>query len=534
MKSEKINKELEALSAYVDGELSENEARELEQKIKLSEKLNEKVEELKNLKKLTSESFNKIPESPYFETKLMAEIESSKKPSVKIKKWSPVIGVTVLTIAIMLLLKLNPGLLNQIVEDQKTNIAGFYTENLKPLLFAADLDNEDIFNFAFYNQLPLDKTNQQYLHLGYEPNGKEFFEIKTAGFTGSGLNNLNHFITALKLNTKQKKEVDSILDTYAEDLQSQVLVNEKNTVAINPNLWNYNKAILADLLSYAEHANSSELTKMIPANYNYDRSSVNRMVRTVKASDDDEYIFLTPDTIFYGSYSFDKDKFKKEMESMKEELNKGLAEAQKELQNVEIQIKLDGNFTKLKKNKIKNNDFNIWIDSNTCKINLSKIDIPKINFPDFDSLGKHLAEAAKHFESFSFNFPKDGQVKGGYKFKIDFGDSSKSLDFNFNAPNADSLAKIEKFFSDSLAKKFNKNFNKKFKNFNFNGDSLSSFFKLFDDDSVMIIDKEMFQQQMEGIQEQMQLFREEMQKMQKNLPKISPQPPEKKKKSIEI
>ena len=86
MKTEKLHKELEMLSAYVDGELSENEARELEQKIKLSEKLSKQVDELKEIKKLTSSSFNKIPESPYFETKLIAEIERSKKPSVICRK----------------------------------------------------------------------------------------------------------------------------------------------------------------------------------------------------------------------------------------------------------------------------------------------------------------------------------------------------------------------------------------------------------------------------------------------------------------
>ncbi len=294
--------------------------------------------------------------------------------------------------------------------------------------------------------------------------------------------------------------MDSILETYADNLQGQVLVNENNTVAINPNLWNYNKAILADLLSFAERANKTELSKIVPANFSYDRSSVKNIVRTVKASDNSEYIFLTPDTIFYESYKFDKDKFKKEMAQMREEMKKGLAEVQKEFNNVNFEVKLDSNFAKLKKNISKNHHFNVWLDSNTCKINLSQIQIPKINLPDFDSLGEHLGEITKHLKSFSFNFPKNGQVNGHYHFKIDYGDSSNSVDLNFNAPNPDSLAKIEKFFSDSLGHKFNKNFFKKFKNFNFNPDSMSSMFDFFDNDSVMIIDRDMFKQQMEGIQ----------------------------------
>ena len=535
MKAEKLQKELEILSAYVDGELSENEARELEQKIKLSEKLSKQVEELKELKKLTFSSFSNIPDSPYFETKLIAEIERSKKPSVKIRKWSPVIGISVLTVALMFVLKLNPELFKKFVEDQKSNIAGFYTENLKPLLFAANLNNEDIFNFAFYNRLPLDNSNQKFLSLGYEPNGKEYFEIKKASSSNKSDNSLAKFVSALKLSDKQKVAMDSILETYADNLHGQVLVNANNTVAINPNLWNYNKAILADLLSFAGNINGVELSKMLPANYKYNRSSVNKIVRTVKASDDDKYIFITPDTIFYESYTFDKDKFKKDMDEMKEEMKKGLVEVQKEFKNMNFEVKLDSNFAKLKKNITKNHNFNVWVDSNTCKINLSQIQIPKINLPDFDSLGEHFSELTKHFKSFSFNFPKNGQINGHYHFKVNYGDSSNSIDLNFNAPNSDSLARIEKFFKDSLGGKFNKNFLNKFKSFRFNGDSLANIFKFFDDDSLMIIDRDMFQKQMEGIQKQMERFQEQMQKLQENLQKNIPEPPkEKKKKSIDI
>ncbi len=138
-------------------------------------------------------------------------------------------------------------------------------------------------------------------------------------------------------------------------------------------------------------------------------------------------------------------------------------------------------------------------------------------------------------KSFSFNFPKNGKISGQYHFKVDYGDSSNSLNFNFSAPNADSLAKIQKFFKDSLGTKFNKNFFKKFKNFHFNGDSLSNMFKFFGDDSMMIIDRDMFQKQMEGIQKQMQKFQEQMQKLEENLQKNNPeQQKTEKKKSIVI
>ena len=142
------SKDFELLSAYLDNEISYEERVQLEKSIKSSLLLQKKLEDLKKIKQLTSSAYNKIPASPYFETRLFASLESQKPWHKKLLKWSPAIGLAFATIIIMVVLKSNPQLLDNLVEQQKSNIAGFYKENLQPLLFAADLNNEDIFNFA--------------------------------------------------------------------------------------------------------------------------------------------------------------------------------------------------------------------------------------------------------------------------------------------------------------------------------------------------------------------------------------------------
>ena len=149
-----MNRDLELLSAYVDGEVSEQERLEIEQKLKLSPELQQELLKLQKLKKLTLSSSKRLDDSPYFETRLMARL-NDEKTGKKLKRWYPAIGFALFTILLMLFLKFNPDIINEVVEEQKSNIAGFYKENLKPLLFAADLTNEDIFNFAFYHQLPI-------------------------------------------------------------------------------------------------------------------------------------------------------------------------------------------------------------------------------------------------------------------------------------------------------------------------------------------------------------------------------------------
>ncbi len=493
-----LNKKYEKLSAYLDEELSSQEVKEIEEELKFSKELQDKLNELKRIKKLTSSSINRIPEAPYFETRLAASLNNKGHRFEKFRKWVPAISFTALAAVLMIFLKFNPGVITQLVEQQKTNLAGFYKENLKPLFFASDLSNEDIFNFAFSKQLPLDKSNGQYLKLGYAPNGKEFFEIKTSG-TAQPVDNLYRFVSTLKLNNNQKKQVDSILSSYAEDLQSQVLVNDKNTIAINPNLWNYNKAIVADLMSFARNANEQEFNKIVPAGYKYDYPEVAEVVKKVKDIKDNKYIFFTPDTIFTEPYEFDMNKFKTEMEIAKKEMKKGMEEARKQMIDMKINFKLDSSFAKLKNDSSWDKNFNVYIDSNLCRVQISKIVIPDIPMPDMDEVTKQVQEAMKNVPPIIIDLP--GGKGKSYSFKYEYRDSS-SNPVKVRIPNVDSILKSMGIFKgDSLL------YNGKWKKFF--PDSLVS--KL--NDSMKFLDKGEFQQEMKHLQKELEKMREEMKRL---------------------
>ncbi len=253
---------LELLSAYLDDELNAKDKSEVERLLSSSLEMRKELDDLKRIKQLGSR-INRIPDSPFFETRLMAEIESRKKNSSGIKRWIPAASLVALTIALMIVLKLDPDLIDKIWEDQKVAIAGFYKENLQPVLLAANLSNEDIFNFAFNNELPLDDSRQKYLLLGYDDSGKEFFEIRSSD-QKIKRQSYDEFVTAMNLDEKQKQTVDSIIGSYSKALEAQVLVNENNTIAINPNLWNLRKAIFADLLVASEKLNKAKFERIVP------------------------------------------------------------------------------------------------------------------------------------------------------------------------------------------------------------------------------------------------------------------------------
>ena len=199
MKNDIRNKEL--LSAYLDDELSPSEKTEIEKLLQTSLELKKQLEDLKRVKQLTQQ-VERIPESPFFETRLMSAIESQKSQRSGIKSWIPAAGLAVVTIAVMVVLKLNPGIINQMWNQQKDAIADFYKQNLQPVLFAANLTNDDIFNFAFNNELPLDNSRKQYLLLGYDDSGKEFFEIRKNN-KELKKDSYKDFISAMNLDQKQ-------------------------------------------------------------------------------------------------------------------------------------------------------------------------------------------------------------------------------------------------------------------------------------------------------------------------------------------
>ena len=520
-----IDKDIEVLSAYVDDELSPEEVGILEEKISISPQLQKKLAELKRLKKLTRSSVKKLPESPYFETKLLAVIEGNSLKR-RIKKWLPVTSIVVVTISLMLILKFNPGFLENMVEQQRSNLAGFYKENLKPLLFAANLSNEDIFNFAFYNKLPLDNTKKQYLELGSDSSGKEYFEIRTAGQENSN-DNFQRFVQTLDMNDSQKSRFDSIMSDYAEQLQSQVLVNDKNTVAINHNLWNYRKAIAADILNFAKLSNVKAVHEVMPALVHFETPDVERMVNSIKSADDNEYIFITPDSLFVDTFEFNKKEYQKEMNKFREDMRQSMEDLRNNkagMKEAAIKLKLDSTIARLRKSRKDEKDINVVIDSNLCRVHLNNIIIPRIQFPDMDSLEAMINEATKQVRAFSFTIPKLGKNINKFKYdvKVFPGDTVRSFKFYGNGPEADSLGRLYMqrfknhnfnfpFSQDSLAEWFNQNFG---------GDS-SFFGKPFN-----------LENRMKEFEKEMEKFKQEMDNLKKELKKDSVQ--FKRKKSVEV
>ncbi len=251
------------------------------------------------------------------------------------------------------------------------------------------------------------------------------------------------------------------------------------------------------------------------------------MVSSVKSADDNEYIFITPDSLFVDTFKFNKKEFQKDMDKFREDMQQSMEDFKNnrpEMQEASVKLKLDNTIAMLRKAPKSEKNINIFVDSNLCRVHLNNITIPRIELPDMDSLEAMINEATKQVRSFSFTIPKLDKNIGKFKYdvKVFPGDTVRSFKFYGNGPEADSLGRL---------------YMKQFKNnnwgFPFNQDSLAEWFNQnFQGDSAFFGSPMNLENRMKDFEKEMEKFKHEMDNLKKELKKDSVQ--EKPKKSVEV
>ncbi len=252
----------EQISAYIDRELNENEQHAVEEQLQKSATLRDTLNDLKS----TSQSVSSLPpldEDVWFETHLFEAINEKRtqKPFWDGYK-KPVMAFSTLCILFMLFFQFKPDFVKNILSEKSQALARL-SNNLKPLLFATNLTTDDMFNFAFNKVIPLNKENNQVIKLGTNPQGQNYIEVKNADMANAQMDYRN-FVNSLNLKPEQVNEMDKILDKYSDKIASAVLVDDKNTVAINSQIWNYHNQLRKELVDYAAQANPVAMRAITP------------------------------------------------------------------------------------------------------------------------------------------------------------------------------------------------------------------------------------------------------------------------------
>lgn len=355
----------------------------------------------------------------------MFDSRSETKP---IKKYLPIAALVIITAALMFYFKENrSGNLGQMVDKGKADLISLYTENLQPLLFGTDISTEDVFNFAFFQTLPLDKKEKDMLKISDEADGTTNYQVVPSSYK-SDTHNYENFIRFMAFDEKQKAGLDSLLESYQSELAEAVLTNKENTIAVNHNISLLQKAILSDIASYSQSINKPKISELFGSNFAIlDSRETMRLIDEVKRDTSSEYLVIGRDTAFTSRLEFDREKIERMLSRAKDSLPKEID------QDFNVRATPDKRIPPLprKRPKLDKNNFD---SSYTYTYVAPDFDFDQWQMENksFDSLKIVLTEMRENLKNLSFKFDTDSLRKSlQFEFKSDI-DSLENLEFEMN------------------------------------------------------------------------------------------------------
>lgn len=407
--------------------------------------------------------------------------------SSKFRKWFPAIALITVTIALMIFFRINrQGYTN--IQEQGKNLLDQYTSNLKPLFASSELNNEDIFNFALYRNLPIDKEKNKILELTTDSEGNDNYVIKPAEINPES-DNYNKFLKKFNFTAEQKVKIDSILESYKDELYSSVLIGENNSIAIDPALSFLQNSISADIYNITSSALSKISMNDIPVSQ--------FTISTEDLSEDlpsnnfvkKDYVIISPDTSFNLTCEVDREKL----------IHEAAKASKTGKTDKSISVFSTGEIFKLLPAPVSlpaTPKVVYWYDKNQLKITIPEVEYRKVT----GSLDYKLQNLSEELAGLSLKL-SDIKKLGEINFGIDHEngiDSFADFSFEFN------LKDINDLVSTSIQSVVKMKFNE-WDRFGFRIDSLNKILQKYPNDSIAIV-------KLNKINEELKRFNIEQQK----------------------
>ncbi len=307
-------KEMEQIiSLYVDGELDAVEAKKLEQYLVTHPAIAREIELLRTAKRLLSTK-QKLPKNDWFWLKLSNTIEETEHRSKKIFHIARP-AFTFASIAVMfaivigaLYLKDAP-VLHQFLADKKNQVENVYrnnimTGNILPLF--ANLNKEDVLNFALFGSISIDSSNNTSLQVqNTENKGSQIQIVRNQELPAPPVT-MTDFANEIGITNNQRDVVDSILGSYREKLQASVLVSENDEVAIHAELVDLNREMVSTIALCLEPRQRMRFQKFLDvrkAPYAVVEVNAPRVephniwTKIPRVSSSNNYVIISPDTV---------------------------------------------------------------------------------------------------------------------------------------------------------------------------------------------------------------------------------------------
>ncbi len=318
----------ELLAAYIDGGLTEEEQKFIEEELSKHPEYEEEIKRLRQVRSLVSKK-KQLDPSPYFWNQLEARISASERRSfleelLPLPKRLIPVAAAFIVVAVIVLAAMftRDKLFRQYVGGKVEEAKDIYENSFLSGNFAtllSKITKDDVFQFALSGILPVSTANAQVLHFGDQPSQGYWVEVGYKPPVEKPQHSRNAFYNEVRLKPNQAAVVDSLLDDYKDKLQKSVLVSGDRFIAINSDVWNMNKTLMFNIARNLDEQQRRRMTVVLgdanPLKMDFSAidfsasDSILRRSRFYAPRRSKEFVIISPDTICVKSFSLDPDSF---------------------------------------------------------------------------------------------------------------------------------------------------------------------------------------------------------------------------------
>jgi len=314
----------ERLSAYLDHELNEAQAREVEELAARDPDFRRELEELKSLKSLLA-SKKSIPPSIGFWTRLSMELDRRKREEENLlpfpRKYLPVVGTVaaVIVVAVGVILFEQRANVVDYVSEQSEKVQRAVEDNvLKGSIFPlfSNVDKNQALRFAMFGTIPLDAKEGTELRVDEDSAKWVSINVDKSGLSKTPLVTVQDFVDEVKPTRIQLQIIDSLLDLGRHKLEGSVFVAEDRAMAVHPELSRLNRDMLSGIAATLEPVQRVKFNRFLQnkkAPYTLTGGqqtppSMDRILHTLRLPQrSDRFVVVTPETVLVEGLQIDID-----------------------------------------------------------------------------------------------------------------------------------------------------------------------------------------------------------------------------------
>ncbi|MEX0601781.1 MAG: hypothetical protein WD295_00475, partial [Bacteroidota bacterium] len=264
-----------SLSLYIDGGLDAEQERHIEEAIASNPELEREVRELRRMKELLG-SRPPLPANPVFWSRLASELDRRKEEEENLlpfpQRYVPAVAavgiVAFIAVGVMLIVQREPLL--QYLAEQSETVQQVYENtllkgNILPLF--ADLDKNQVLQFAMFGTLPLDARAETALRVDESSESGYRIEVGRTAEERQPAVTVDDLYREVEPTDLQVRMIDSLLASVQERIAESAFFSENNALAIDPDLPRLNRMVVSSIAANLGPAQRDRFNRFLKARH---------------------------------------------------------------------------------------------------------------------------------------------------------------------------------------------------------------------------------------------------------------------------